>query len=437
MKSVKRFGGPIGVLLVVLAVAFVPAPNALDAQVVDDLADPALIDPNGTVERVVHISVDGLGSQWVNSALTPNIVELMEAGTSTLNARADGDTTQTMPNHTSQLTGRPALGPDGHGIDFNQWDPAINTNTIHDEAGEYVVSVFDVVHDNGLKTASYVSKEKLEIYDLSWGVNGAPDVTGPNNGTNKFDTFERSNPAAITASAINELETDPANYTFIHLRGPDTIGHRDTWGSVSYQDEVIASDALVGDVLAAIIDDPDLAGTTAVIVTADHGGVPGATSHIDNFARGNFTIPFVYWGPTVGAGLDFYAEQAGVRTDPGTAYSPNLGGTTAEPIRGHDASNLALGLLGLDPIQGSVYDFEVGAPGPGPDPVGPCTVTATGAGVTVEWTLDGQVFLRRNGDWRATPAGQSFVDSSGTAADSYELRQWTGGVLTVTPCTLG
>ena len=141
------------------------------------------------VERVVHVSMDGLGGAYVNATNTPNLMRLVNEGTSTLNARTDSDFTKTMPNHFSQLSGRGVLGEGGHGITFNQWDPVIDATTVHDIAGDYVSSVFDVVHDNGLRTAAYVSKGKLDMIDLSWSENGAPDTTGENNGTDKIDVW--------------------------------------------------------------------------------------------------------------------------------------------------------------------------------------------------------------------------------------------------------
>jgi len=323
---------------------------------------PDLNPAGGTVERVIHVSIDGLGSAWVNNNLTPNVMTLISEGTSTLNARADGDSTQTLPNHVSQVTGRPVQGADGHGVDFNQWDDRVDTNTIHDEAGEYVASVFDVVHDHGLKTAGFVSKRKLVIMDLTWSDNGAPDTTGVDNGTDKIDVWLRDEPALVTVAAIDELVADPPEYTFLHLRSPDQIGHANQWGSPEYEAAVQESDALLGDVLDAIANNADLAGTTAVIVTADHGGVDGLDTHIDPLLPGNYTIPFVYWGPTVGEAVDMYADEAGVRTDPGAAHSPENGGGTTAPIRDHDAANLSLELLGLPVIPDSVYNLGAFVP---------------------------------------------------------------------------
>ena len=361
---------------------------------------------DGTVERVVHLSLDGLGSGFVNNDLTPNLMRLISEGTSTLNARSDGNFTQTMPNHFSQLSGRPVAGNGGHGVDFNQWDPDVNTNTVHDEAGEYVASVFDVVHDNGLRTAAFVSKEKLEMINLSWGANGAPDNVGPNNGTNKIDLFERNAPTLLMASVIDELETNSPAYTFVHLRTPDQTGHANTWGSPEYQLGVQQTDALVGELISAISWDPSLAGSTAIIITADHGGPIGETSHIDATNPQNFTIPFIYWGPGVAPGADMYTNEAGVRSDPGPGQVPNNGGASNEPVRDHDAGNLALELLELPAIADSHYNLGADA-APAVDTTDPSMsfsslTTATGTATPL---TDG------------TTIGASTNTISGTASD--------------------
>lgn len=61
-------------------------------------------------------------------------------------------------------------------------------------------------------------------------------------------------------------------------------------------------------------------------------------------------------------------------------------------------------------------------------PVNPvCTIT-TGAGVELNWTVDGTVNLRKNGNWLATVQnGQSFSDAAGTAADTYLVRVHPAG----------
>jgi hypothetical protein len=341
-----------------VAVADEATKNALGLSLaLNPFTTPDLTPINGSVERVVHVSIDGLGSQWVNAQLTPNLMTLVANGTSTLNARTDSDNTETIPNHTSQLTGRPVLGTGGHGVDFDQWDDQVETTTVHDFAGEYAASVFDVVHDNGLRTAGFVSRSRLNIFDLTWSDNGAPDTTGADNGTDKIDVWDKKEPDVVMDLGIAELIENGTEYTFLHLKNPDVAGRAFNWDSAEYQAAVQDADALLGELLDAIAGNANLAGTTAVIVTSDHGGEAGENDHDDPTEASNFTIPFVYWGPTVGQGVDMYADEVGVRTDPGLVQIPNNGGAVAEPIRTHDAGNLALELLGLSGIPRGLYSL--------------------------------------------------------------------------------
>ncbi|MCP5025984.1 MAG: sulfatase-like hydrolase/transferase [Actinomycetia bacterium] len=309
--------------------------------------------PEAQAEVVVHISIDGLRPDALDPALTPTLHALLVGGASTLNARNDSTVTRTLPNHTSQLTGRPVAGPSGHGLVDNE-DLG---GTIHDEAGEYVVSVFDVVHDHGLATGAFVSKAKFDFIDRSWdAANGAPDVTGADDGPDKLDAYLRSSPQAVTDAAVATLGAGTADYVFLHLRNPDEIGHLHTWGGPEYLAAVAEADALVAQVMAVVENDPDLVGRTAVILTSDHGGPAGHDFHDDPLLEENYTIPFIVWGPGVTAGADLYALNVGLRRDPGSVQIPTGDGGSAEPLRGHDVGNLVTQLLGLPAIGGSVYN---------------------------------------------------------------------------------
>jgi hypothetical protein len=299
-------------------------------------------DDAGPIERVVHISVDGLRPDAVTEYLDdlPAFAQLRRQGAFTNNARTSPARGNTLPNHASQLTGRVVAGEAGHGWATNRYpDPSI---TLHSNKGAYVPSVFDAASNAGLRTALFASKSKFAVFQNSYA-----DV---------IDTYlYTNNTGRLVDRFVDSLQAEGYGYAFLHLRNPDTAGHRygwRLWGWHPYMRAVRASDRLIGQVLDAIQADPDLRGTTAVIVTADHGGTGhshGADNELD------YTVPFYVWGPGIEPG-DLYERAGDRRADPGTAQIP--ADAPLQPIRNGDAANLALALLGLDPVEGSTIGSD-------------------------------------------------------------------------------
>jgi hypothetical protein len=129
---------------------------------------------------------------------------------------------------------------------------------------------------------------------------------------------------------------------------------------------VIAVDALLGAILDLIDGNPLLAGSTVIILTADHSGELGEDFHLllpEIGVIDSGIVPFYVWGATVTAGADLYALNPTSRTDPGRSI-PDYS-ASPQPIRNGDAGNLALGLLGLPPVPDSTInatqDLRVGA----------------------------------------------------------------------------
>ena len=189
------------------------------------------------VEHIIHISVDGLRSDAVTTLgreLAPNFYRLRDEGAFTDNARTDPESARTLPNHASEITGRGVTGKTGHGWFINS-DPGA-PYTLHLSKGlqnrsddmPYISSVFDVVHDTGLSTALYANKEKFAVFGRSWdGINGAEDKVGTDNGRNKIDTyFFDSEMATVARKFIAGMGNLNYNYALLHLREPDSTGHR-------------------------------------------------------------------------------------------------------------------------------------------------------------------------------------------------------------------
>ncbi len=308
------------------------------------------------VKHVLHISVDGLRPDVVTSLgaeRAPNFYRFRTEGAWTDNARTDQDLVYTLPNHTTQITGRHAFGSDGHGWFWNS-DPG--PITLHLNKGSYVASVFDVVHDHGRSTGLYAGKDKFVLFDNSYnGFSGAPDQVGADDGRDKIDIY-RYNPdmAALLAAFTADFRAERFAYTLFHFRQPDGTGHASEWlldPEAAYAEAVEEVDGLLGQVFDAVDRNAYLQQNLAIILTADHGGELGTENHINPFDADNYSVPFYVWGAGVAEGADLYALNVGTRLDPG-ARRPDRG-EPVQPIRNGDAANLALALLGLPAVEGS------------------------------------------------------------------------------------
>ena len=327
------------------------------------------------VQHVVHISVDGLRGDFIQDRINDspllysNFKRLFDEGASTFNARTDYTHTNTLPNHTSMLTGRPVSQPVGlpdtthHGIDFN--GGVFSAFTLHNVGNlnlDYVASSFDVAHDNGLSTALYTSKDKFVIYDQSYRAStGALDVTGADNGRDKIDTYVEKfntpagapkNSANLHADFINDLAVSEYNYSFLHYRDPDSAGHAGIWGDSVWDTSIQNVDDFLGDILDLVESDAGLVDDTVIIITADHGGTD--RSHLTVTDPANYTVPVFVWGTGVAEGADLYDLNPTTRLDPGTGRPSYV--DADQPIRNGGTGNLALDLLGLGSIPGSLIN---------------------------------------------------------------------------------
>lgn len=310
--------------------------------------------PDRPAGQVVAISVDGLRPSVLRDLGrkgTPALHRMIRQGASTLNARTLREITVTLPNHTTMLTGRRATGERGHGVVVNV-DPG---GTVHDAAGRRINSMFDVVHDNGGRTALYASKEKFALFNRSWG-QGPPR-------RDAIDRYHYDAEPALVTQLVERLQTRNDALSFLHLGLPDAAGHEHGFGSSEYRSAVRRMDTLVGRIVRTVASRPSLRKDTTVILTSDHGG--SSNQHGDPTQRAHFTIPFIVWGAQAGLGTDLYRLNPR-REDPGAARTDYRG---PGPVRNGDLANLATDLLGLPPVSGSMFNRDQalqvhgGAPG--------------------------------------------------------------------------
>jgi predicted AlkP superfamily pyrophosphatase or phosphodiesterase len=317
----------------------------------------AFLPPANAAERVILISVDGLRPDAVTAqgaAVLPNFYRFRTEGAITDNARADYDSTLTLPNHTSMITSRPVLGADGHLYS----DSGTPTQTLHDNKGSYIASVFDVVHDAGLSTALYASKSKFSLYDASYDKSSG--AAHPN-GADKIDEYVQSSSESdadttaelLVDAFVTSLGETTRDFSMLCIRDPDSAGHGSVWMGGKYLSVVADVDAMLGKVFELVDHDPDYKNKTVIILTTDHAG--DGTGHGTHKDPLNYTIPFYVWGVGVPAGTDLYQINSACRRDHGTTRPDYTG---VQPIRNSCAGNLALSLLGLGPIPGSTINAD-------------------------------------------------------------------------------
>lgn len=321
-------------------------------------------------QYAIVISVDGLGATYLNKIFNgtatggpfavPNFTRLRNEGVSTLAAHIDNNNWETLPNHASIVTARPQVGTNGHNWISNS-DPLVG-QTIHSVKGSYVASVFDVAHDNGLRTGMYGNKTKFSLFDTNAtypgggsynATYGALDTIGSDNGRDKIDNLliNTALGGIIVNTFIAQQKTNAMQYAFLHINEPDANGHGSGWGSATWNSSVVTVDTMLGKIFKLIEQDvPAMTSNTVIILTADHGNQDNPLTGADRYA-----VPFFVWGPGVPAGVDLYTLNAGRRqvaaSYPMTTYSG------IQPIRNAEANNLALQVLGLGPIPGSTFNY--------------------------------------------------------------------------------
>lgn len=303
---------------------------------------PTVSAPEVDSTQVLAISIDGLNPAAIRKLgreRTPVLHRLLRRGAGTLNARSQVEQTVTLPNHTSMVTGRRISAKhNGHGVTWNEDLPG---TTVHKAAGEVVGSVFTAVHNAGGRTALFSTKAKFSLFDRSWPASVNRSV------------IKEGRDAALVRVARRDLVARDRSFRFVHLGLADATGHARGWMSRKYLAAVETLDGLVGSLLRTITQHDSLKKETVVVLTADHGGVPGTKDHGDAGKLANYRVPFVIWGAGVDHG-DLY-EMNPTYADPG---KEQVGFKGTQPIRNGDVANLATSLLGIPAVSESLWDAD-------------------------------------------------------------------------------
>ncbi|MGA8848079.1 MAG: alkaline phosphatase family protein [Nocardioides sp.] len=292
--------------------------------------------------QVLAISIDALNPEALRKLGrrgAPHLWRLVDEGASTLQARTQLELTVTLPNHTSMVTGRRIDASEGgHGVTWND-DLPQRPPTVQAAAGHPVGSLFTVAHQADISTALFATKAKFALFQRSWPQ--ALDRVA----------IKEEQDAAVVRAVRRDLRQD-RGITFLHLGLADQIGHARGFMSRAYVRAVHRIDGMIGTILAAA-DGRRALDDLTIILTSDHGGLKGTGSHSKADAVANYRVPFAVWGPGISAG-DLNDFNPGYR-NPRRAR-PDLRGK--QPVRNGDVANVALGLLGLRPVRGSIFGVE-------------------------------------------------------------------------------
>jgi hypothetical protein len=235
------------------------------------------------VEHVVIIGIDGMGGLFFEGPTTPTLDKLMLEAAYSLTMQ-NVLPTSSSTNWMSMVNGQ---GTDGHGVYSNGWsvgesDPADTiVKILREQRPDSTIGVF---HD--------------------WGDFGR--LVEDNVADIKEDPGDENETAA---AAIDFIKNTKPTLTFIHLDHVDHAGHATGWvknnddclipGGCPYVEAVEEADALVSEILTAI-EDAGIQDKTAVLISADHGGMflgHGGDTYDER------CIPFIVTGPGVKPGL--------------------------------------------------------------------------------------------------------------------------------------
>jgi hypothetical protein len=239
--------------------------------------------PVAAIERAVIISIDGLRPDLALRASMPRLRGLCERGCFTFWAETVKEA-YTLPAHVSMLTG---CSVERHGVSWNDYI---------EEAYPNVPTLFERAKQAGYSTALVTGKMKF--------------ITLTKPGTLDWSFLPKEEPMRdeeVAAEAERMLREHRPQVMFIHFGNVDTVGHEHGWGTPAQIAAIEQADQAVGHVLN-VLAQLQLLDSTAIFVTADHGG--SGKDHGEKDPRSRL-IPWIVAAP--GLKHDFDLTLAGDR----------------------------------------------------------------------------------------------------------------------------
>lgn len=232
-----------------------------------------------TVGRMMIVSIDGCRPDLLLRADTPVIHALLPESTFTFWARTTPQAV-TLPSHASMLTG---VVPRKHEV---EWDKDL---PFSQPVYPSVPMLFEVAHRAGLSTGMAAGKSKFVVFNKP----GTLDCCW-------LPTEPKVKDASVVDHAVEMIRSNRPEVLFVHLAGVDTAGHKYGWASHEQLAAIHEADAQIGRLLKTL-EETGLRASTAVLITADHGG--GGLMHGGDDPRSRY-IPWILTGPGVRKDLD-------------------------------------------------------------------------------------------------------------------------------------
>lgn len=235
--------------------------------------------PLPAVEHVIILIVDGLRPDVLLLANAPALHAMVHGGAYTFWARTT-DVAVTLPSCTSMLTG---VSPTKHGVIWNVDLPVFK------HVYPNVPTVLEMATRAGYVTAMVAGKSKFTTLCKPGTVThvAVPAAT-------------KISDAEVSTEAVKIFEQFRPALMCIHFPDVDAAGHAKGWVSPEQLAQVAITDGQIAQVFAAL-DRTGLRASTAVLLSADHGGAGKSHGAGDMRSR---HIPWVVVGPGVKPGYD-------------------------------------------------------------------------------------------------------------------------------------
>jgi len=211
----------------------------------------------------------------------PNLRSLLSTGAYSFWAKTTA-LAVTLPSHTSMVTG---VAPAKHGIVWNSDLPFRET------VYPTYPTVMELATRAGWVTAMAAGKSKFATLNKPGTITHVFVPSSPNSSVDDD---------VVADHAVDMIGKYRPALLFVHFPGVDHWGHDKGWGSPQQIAAIERADLQLGRILAAI-GQAGLSATTAIIVSADHGGA--GRTHGPDDARSRH-IPWILTGPGVRSGFD-------------------------------------------------------------------------------------------------------------------------------------